>query len=213
MIQHSSSNDDILKAYSMMLYFGGSFILNQPEESCICDLAGSNIFKKMPVESDNPNFILASSFLGRIDKTAVIDYEGILDDHLKLFGGLGSPMAPPYESVYLSSEHLMSQKQTIEVKRVYESYGWHSKLNGNIPEDHLGIELQFLTLLLEKLHEIDDGVCEKELIKDINKFIDIHLLSWILDWNRDLQKHARSSFYKGMGYLIVASVQDIKSIV
>ncbi|MEZ5010497.1 MAG: molecular chaperone TorD family protein [Bacteroidales bacterium] len=213
MVKYDGTNDDILKAYSMLLYFSGSFILDQPQESCIYDLASSNIFKKMPVESSNPNFILASSYLNRIDRNAIIDYEAILNDHLKLFGGLGSPKAPPYESVYLSEEHLVFQQQTLEVRKIYESYGWRSSLNGKVPDDHLGIELQFLNLLLEKYHEIDDTICHKELATDINKFIDLHLSKWIFEWNKNLQEHARSDFYKGIGYLVIACVQDIKSIV
>jgi len=213
MINHDDSNDDILKGYSMLLYFSGSFVLNQPQESCIHDLASSNIFKKMPLASSNPDFIMASSYLNKIDEHAHIDYEEILDDHLRLFGGLGTPTAPPYESVYLSEDHLMFQKPSLEVKRIYETYGWRSSLNGKVPEDHLGIELQFLNLLLEKYHEIEDRICHKELAIDINKFIDNHLGTWIHSWNRDLQKNAASDFYKGIGYLIVASVVDIKSII
>lgn len=213
MIKYDGSNDDILKGYSMLLYFSGSFILNQPQESCISELASSNIFRKMPLESSNPNFLLAASYLKKIDKHSLVNYEKILDDHLKLFGGMGSPKAPPYESVYMSDEHLMYQKQTTEVKRIYETYGWRSSLNGKVPEDHLGIELQFLNLLLEKYHEIDDSICHNELSKDINKFIDIHLITWIHQWNRNIQQHAASDFYKGIGYLVVACIEDVKTIV
>ncbi|TFH36931.1 MAG: hypothetical protein E4G95_05245 [Bacteroidia bacterium] len=213
MINYDGSNNDILKGYCMLLYFSGSFVLNQPQESCIHDLASSNIFKKMPLASSNHNFIMASAYLNKIDDRALIDYEEILNDHLRLFGGLGTPKAPPYESVYLSEEHLMFQKPMLEVKRTYETYGWRSSLNGKVPEDHLGIELQFLNLLLEKYHEIEDGICHNELATDIKKFIDQHLSKWVHLWNRDLQENAASDFYKGIGYLIVASVEDIKSII
>lgn len=207
------TSNDILKGYSMLLYFSGSFILNQPLESCIYEIAGSNILKKMPVESSNPGFTMASAYLNQINSNTPVDFESILDDHLKLFGGMGTPKAPPYESVYLSEEHLMNQRQTLEVKRTYATYGWESQLTGKVPEDHLGIELQFLNLMLEKFMEIDDDACHREVASDIRRFTDTHLTPWLADWNRDLQKHARSGFYKGIGYLIVSCVEDIRSLV
>lgn len=209
----NGTSNDILKGYSMLLYFGGSFILNQPQESCIYDLAESNILKKMPVESSNHSFMMASAYLNQINSRSPIDFESILDDHLRLFGGMGTPKAPPYESVYLSEEHLMNQKQTQEVKRIYATYGWESTLEGKVPEDHIGIELQFLNLMLEKYLEIDDDACHREVAGDIRKFTDNHLATWLTDWNRDVQKHAKSDFYKGIGYLIVSSVEDIRSII
>lgn len=213
MIEYDGKNDDLLKGYSMLLYFSGSFVLDQPLESCVYDLANSNIFKKMPVESSNPNFKMAESYLHGIDSKTNINFEEILNDHLRLFGGLGAPKAPPYESVYLSENQLLFQKQTLELKRIYESYGWSSTGNGKIPDDHIGIEIQFLNLMLEKYFETADGVCHNEITGDIHHFIDAHLISWIVKWNKKLQKHATSNFYKGIGYLLVSCVQDIRTIV
>jgi TorA maturation chaperone TorD len=213
MNKENRTSNDILKGYSMLLYFSGSFILNQPLESCIYEIAGSNILKKMPVESSNPGFTMASAYLNQINSNTPVDFESILDDHLKLFGGMGTPKAPPYESVYLSEEHLMNQKQTLEVKRTYATYGWESQLTGKVPEDHLGIELQFLNLMLEKFMEIDDDACHREVAADIRRFTDTHLTPWLPDWNRDMQKNAKSNFYKGIGHLIVSCVEDIRSLV
>ena len=212
MVASDNDNDNILKGYSMLLYFGGSFILGQPEESSVFELASSDIFKKMPVRSHNPNFILASSFLNKVNENGELDYESILDDHLKLFGGMGVAKAPPYESVYLSHDHLMNQEQTLQVKRIYQTYAWNPSLNGKIPEDHLGIELQFLNMLLEKFIEIDDGVCKREVHTDMIKFIDNHIIKWLPEWNTNLQQNAVSPFYKGIGYLILASIQDVRSL-
>ena len=208
-----SQNGDILKGYSMLLYFAGSFILNEPSDSCIRDLASQDIFRKMPVSSKNPGFMMACSFLNSINSDSAPEFDEILADHLRLFGGGGETLAPPYESVYRSPDHLMNQESAMEVRHIYRTYGWQSSLRGIVPDDHLGIELQFLNLLLEKYSEIEDGVCHKEISSDIKKFIGNHLKPWINDWNRDVQSHAVSSFYKGIGYLVASSVQDIYHLV
>ncbi len=213
MINFEENNSDILKGYSMLLYFAGSFILNEPTEDCIKDLVSEDIFKKMPVSSNNPNYILATSFLNNINSSSNIAYDDILADHLNLFGGTGISLAPPYESYYRSKEHLLNQKPATEVKNIYRSYGWKSSLEGQIPDDHLGIEIQFLNLMLEKYYELEDKACKRELQKDIRKFIEIHIQPWIKDWNNDIQQNAISDFYKGAGYLVVACTQDVYFLV
>lgn len=213
MINFEENNSDVLKGYSMLLYFAGSFILNEPTEGCIKDLVAENLFTKMPVSSNNPNYILASSFLNNLNSSKKVAYDAILADHLNLFGGSGDSQAPPYESYYMSKEHLLNQEQTLEVKNIYRSYGWKSSVEGQIPDDHIGIEIQFLNLMLEKYSELDDEACHLELQKDIKKFIEKHIQPWIRDWNNDIQQSAISDFYKGVGYLVVACTQDIYHLV
>ena len=213
MIEFDDQNNDLLKGYSMLLSFSGSFILNQPQQSCINDLAVSNIFRNLPVKSDNPSFILASSFLNNINSDKSVDYSQIQKDHVTLFASSDQSKAPPCESVYSLAGHLPLEEQTLQVRRIYETYGWKSAYNGTVPDDHIGIELQFLILLLDKLHELDDSVCRVELTKDLRKFISEHMIKWVPQWNRDLQKNARSNFYKGIGYLIAGCLQDLLAII
>jgi len=212
MIKFDVDNNNILKGYTMLMYFAGSFILNEPQESCINDLASSNIFRRMPLKSDNANYIIATSFLNHINDTGEMNYHEIKNDYLALFGGASKTLAPPYESVYLSDGHLINQKQIAEVRYIYKTYGWYSPAISKIPEDHLGIELQFLNLLIEKYFDMEDGICKKEIKTDIRKFIETHLVSWVSDWNRDIQKNASTNFYRGIGYLVTACIQDLYSI-
>ena len=107
---------------------------------------------------------------------------------------------------------MIFDKQTSEVSEFYESYGWESKFKGKIPDDHLGVELLFLTLMIEKYLELDDEFCNSEMRFEIRRFIDQHLLSWVPDWNENIQERASSLSYKGIGTLILACVEDIYSI-
>lgn len=212
MVHFDKENSDILKGYSMLLYFAGSFILNEPSEDCIKDIAGGDLFRKMPIKSKNPNYIMASSFLNNINKKSVQDYDEILADYLTLFGTSGYAQAPPCESFY-SQNGKVKQEIIPDVHYTYNAYGWKPAPSGNVPEDHLGIELQFLNLMIEKTYEIEDGICRNELSKDTKKYIDNHLRPWLSEWNRKMQANAISNFYKGIGFLVLGCVQDVYHLV
>lgn len=212
MINPEPGNKNIIKAYSMLLYFAGSFILNEPAEECIQDMANNDLFKKMPLKSKNPNYTLASSFLRNINKEQKIDYDLIIADYLTLFDSSGIALAPPFESYYPIDVSTENQKIIPAVHSTYISYGWQPDKAESVPDDHLGVEIQFLNLMLEKYNEIEDSICRKELINDIKKFIDTHLSHWLSTWNKLMQKHASSDFYKGISYLVLACVQDINNL-
>lgn len=195
----------------MLISFAGSFILNQPAEGCINDLIDMNLFSKLPVKSNNPKFLLAASHLHSIENGS-FSYQDVIDDYSTLFGDIGLALAPPFASVYLSRDHLIIDKHTLEVRKIYNSYGWKSRNEGIIPDDHLGIELQFINLLLEKYIELDDGVCKKELTGDLKRFIELHLQTWIEDWGSKIQSNSSTDFYKGIGYLAVSCIEDVYSL-
>jgi TorA maturation chaperone TorD len=203
---------NILKGYNMLLYFAGTMIMFDPSQECIHDFWSQGILKSLPVSSRNPKFIKAASQLHRSVDEKMSNPEIMKLDYLKLFTGTGNPLAPPYESVYRSNDHLMFEKQTAEVREFYNSYGWESKFKGKIPDDHLGIELLFLTLMIEKYLEFDDEICNSEMRNEIRRFIDQHLMSWVPEWNEHVQKHAITLSYKGIGTLVLACIEDLYNI-
>ncbi len=59
----------------------------------------------------------------------------------KLFVGPGELHAPPYASCYLETEPQLMGQSTLRVRRLYEMAGLMSPLQGQLPCDHLGVEL------------------------------------------------------------------------
>ena len=202
-------NVNILKGYNMMLYFAGTMIMFDPSQECISDFWEQGILNTRPVSSQNPRFINAASQLRQSVGDQFSSVKFMKEDYLNLFTGTGNPLAPPYESVYRSKEHLMFDRQTSEVREFYMSYGWESKFKDKIPDDHLGIELLFLTLMIEKYLEFDDRVCEKEMRNEIVRFIDQHMISWVPQWNEHVQKYSGTMGYKGIATLIHACIEDL----
>jgi TorA maturation chaperone TorD len=59
----------------------------------------------------------------------------------KLFVGPNRLQAPPYASFYLEPEPQLMGNSTLRVRRIYEMAGLISPLQGHLPCDHLGVEL------------------------------------------------------------------------
>jgi putative dimethyl sulfoxide reductase chaperone len=208
----ASQNHNILKGYNLLLYFAGSMIMYEPTEECIVDFWQQGIIKKLPVSSTNPNFAKAAAQLREScsDKSSCLSI--LQEDYMRLFSGKGIPLAPAHESLYINEGPSKTGQHVPSVTDFYNSYGWVSKFNGKIKDDHLGIELLFLTLLVEKYLVLDDQVCVVEMRNEIRRFIDQHIFSWIRCWNVKIQQYSNTLCYKGIATLILACVEDIYSL-
>ena len=186
--------------------------MSEPSEECIVDFWENGILKKLPVSSSNPNFIKAASQLkdSCVDKTICVKI--LREDFIRLFAREELPLAPAFESLYQNAGQHFSSQNSTSVTEFYNSYRWESKFKGKIENDHLGIELLFLTFLIDNYLALDDEACRGEMRKDIRRFIDQYILSWIPEWNRKVQAHSNTLCFKGIGTLILACSEDVFSL-
>jgi TorA maturation chaperone TorD len=198
---------NILKGYNLLFYFAGSMIMHEPSEECIVDFWEKGILKNLPVSSSNPNFIKAASQLrdSFVDKSTF--GKMLHEDFLRLF--TVNVLAPAYESRYNNNISENNDFHHQKVTEFYNSYGWKSKFRGRIDDDHLGIELLFLTIMIDKYLLLDDEACRGEMKKEIRRFINSHVLSWVPSWNDRIQNNANTLSFKGIGNLILACSEDI----
>jgi TorA maturation chaperone TorD len=201
--------NNLLKGYNMLLYFSGSMLTDEPTEECVDDFWMTGIMKTFPVSSNNPRFLNAISVLRESCSQKGVCRKRLADDFNRLFNNGG--YALPVESIWSDKSPLLVNDYE-SAKGFYESYGWRSKYEGVIPDDHLGVELLFLTLLIDKYLSLDDKACTKELSKEIRRFISDHLLTWIPQWNTRVQANAQTLCYKGIGTLIHAIMEDLDAI-
>jgi len=202
---------NLLKGYNMLLYFAGSMIMSEPTEECVIDFLTNGTLRNLPVTSSNPRFIKAAALLRDScqDKGNCIAL--LKEDYSRLFSATGLNLAPAHGSAYIRNENYLGNSAE-NVTEFYKSYGWDSRLRNNTADDHLGIELLFLTRLIDKYSQIDDDPCCCEMQKEIQRFISQHVLPWIPSWNNDIQKNANTICYKGIGILIYACMEDISNI-
>jgi TorA maturation chaperone TorD len=208
-MDNTSLNNNMLKGYNMLFYFAGSMIMHEPSEECIVDFWERGILKNLPVSSSNPNFVKAASQLRDSFSDKSIFGKLLHEDYLRLFNRQLPALAPAYESQYYKKITDRTGYDSSSVTEFYNSYGWQSKFKGKINDDHLGIELLFLTLLIDKYLILDDAACRGEMRNEIRRFINHHILSWVPEWNKKVQAHANTLSFKGIGNLILACSEDI----
>lgn len=184
----------------------------EPNEECIVDFWKNGILKALPVSSSNPSFIKAASQLRDSCSDKSVCGKMLREDYIRLFGNKELSLAPAYESLYHKRNPDNAKNHVNGASEFYGSYGWVSKYKNKINDDHLGIELLFLTVLIDKYIILDDEACRGEMRQEIRRFIDCHLLSWIPSWNEKIQAHSTTISFKGIGTLILACTEDIFSM-
>ena len=130
--------------------------------------------------------------------------ERLQGDHCQLFVGSGMPKAPPWESFYRTEEGLMVSSHTLEVRAFYERFGLVSERRKQEPEDHIGLELEFMACLCDRHGEcLRKGDVRETAVtaKAQRDFLDGHLLRWVPRFCAALDRFAWTDFFRGMGRL------------
>ena len=122
-------------------------------------------------------------------------------DYLRLFVGLGTPLAPPWESTWANDARLLFQRQTLDVRYWYRSAGLQVAALHSEPDDHIGYELEFAGLLLER-GEADTAAA----------FVREHPLAWAARWKDAVEEAASCSFYKRLAQEALALLERIAAI-
>ncbi|WP_417903776.1 molecular chaperone [Campylobacter sp. LH-2024] len=98
--------------------------------------------------------------------------------------------APPYASFYLDKDKEIYSNNSKKVKNIFLKYNFLNFLE-NEPQDSLINELLFIKELLKNNNE--------EILKE---FLEKEFFTWFNAWNEDLEKEAKSDFYKGLAMLM-----------
>jgi len=126
---------------------------------------------------DAMNRFLSSISLLSDDKLADFKLEH-LQNYTSLF--CLNDDVPIAESYYTSTEKLMMQEARDQVLEIYRKNKFSYEIESNEPEDHIAIELLFLSYLSALLSDENFGNDRyKELLRIHIEFIDTHLLNWI----------------------------------
>lgn len=122
-----------------------------------------------------------------------------------LFEGPGLPRAVAYESVYRSDERLHFEASTFEVRRAYEEFGLVAPRLNQEPDDHIALELSFLSHLctraLDALDSDDDVTLDRCLAVE-QEFLASHLMTWAPAFIADLAAGAETDFFRGVAALL-----------
>jgi putative dimethyl sulfoxide reductase chaperone len=212
-MQNSSLNE-LLENYQVLFSYLSEVFLNEPDEAFIQHIIDNELFFSFPFQSESPDLQKGLSLL----KNFALQWESpqvyaLRDEYLRLFHGAGKMLVPPYESVYLSIDHLLFEKETLAVRDFYSRYGLRIDQLNIIPDDHIGYQLLFIAWLLKRSLEAsgqNDPGNFKRILKDLKEFSDSHLLKWSGSFLELLEKHAVAFYYRGNAHLLKFMLTEFK---
>ena len=151
--------------------------------------------------------------------------EEVLDDlavdYARIFLSAGvaqGKAAFPYASVYTSRQHLMMQDSRNDAAALFAEKGLAPRKDMyRVPEDHLGLLLEYMAMLCGQEAESQNHVPntssgsesrdgseaagERSIGAEQADFLKNQLLNWTAAFTADVVKYASTDFYRGLGKL------------
>ena len=132
-------------------------------------------------------------------------------DYARIFLAAGvyeGDTAVPYESVYLSEEHILMQGPRDEVVAAYRERGYAVREDMNVPEDHAGFELEFVALLADTIADgLETGEDFSGALAQQSDVIDKHLLSWLPMLQERVDQFAETRFYPALVRIAIGTLR------
>lgn len=207
------------RLFGEALYFGllGRAIYNQPDKDWLNTLIVEKVFSEVPFSANRPETQrgqeLMMDWVGKnVDGIDDDSFKELRADYTRLFVGVGKVLAPPWESVYFNEDRMVFQEQTLKVRNWYRRFGLELENLHKEPDDHIGLEMSFIAYLAELgIKVLDEQDKEKDnLLNDAKRqFLSEHLLQWGPAWCALVNEHAKTDFYRGLGYLTMGALLAI----
>jgi anaerobic sulfite reductase subunit A len=129
-------------------------------------------------------------------------------DYARVFLGAGvtrnGGAAYPYESVYTSPARLVMQDARDRVLAAYRAKGLDKVATFDVPEDHIGLELEFMACLCKETREAvsrGDWPAVAACLTEQRDFLESHLANWVPEFCGDVMKYATTEFFQAVARL------------
>lgn len=122
----------------------------------------------------------------------------VKNEYTRLFVGPSDLVAPPWESVYMTSERLLFQESTLAVRDAYRSEGFIPAEYPHVADDHIALELDFMARLALRAQDAYERKNESEAVaalKSSESFLSEHLLQWVPLYLAGIRRAANARFY------------------
>lgn len=140
--------------------------------------------------------------------------EELKRDHLYLFVGAGRALAQPYESVRTSEEGLVFEEETFAVRAAYAKFGLRAPNFNREPDDHIGLEIAFLSDLAGRAAEqLAAGEDAQEIRTAMRDFLVDHLDRFAGEVVEDVRKHAKTALYKAVAEFTLGFIVSVSAFV
>jgi TorA maturation chaperone TorD len=188
-----------------------------PDRPWLDSLTSEDVFAESPFGGDQADVQAGLALLQRwsqANRGGISDgaFQALEAEYARLFVGPGAVVAPPWESVHVSQERLLFQRETFEVRAWYARFGLEAPNLHAEPDDHIGLELSFVahlaTLGLRAI-QVQDGDRLREALDAQRQFLAEHLGMWGPDWCARLEETSGSDFYRGLALLTRGTLSEI----
>lgn len=203
-----------LDAFAGACAFLSRALLRPPDQDLVDRLADPGLWEQWPLRGDEWTDRGVDLMRQALVDGAGESLDDLRRDHQRLLLGPGHVLASPYESVYLSEEHLIFEEQTLSVRRCYARFGLQSPMLNREPDDHIGLELDFLGQLCQlALDGLDAGHDDVVHVVEgaIGDFLREHLLLWVHGFLDRLETGAVTRFHRGLALLTRGAVQQLRT--
>lgn len=185
--------------------------LKEPTKEFLQELGEINIVTE---ENDTDKGLDLIACAMRAKKDRLDEYtENLAVEFTRLFIGPKNPPAIPYASFYLSESKTVMTDITTEVRKRYLDAGMAVKDLYSTPDDHIGIELEFISYLTEKIINLYENGQRSEssrLFELRNNFINEHMVYWVPLFVLRLLDSTQEDFYKGAAIILREVIEDLR---
>lgn len=189
------------------------FFVEEPSRDYLTHFIEENLIELLPFAEDSNNIQAGVKDIKTYLSTHDVlnneeDYQNLHWDYTRMFIGPFDIPAPPWESVYVRKDQLLFQSNTMQVRRLYENFGYEIKDKNIEAEDHIGLELDFMFHLNQlSIEAIEEDTIKTTsnlsyLIAEQQRFLKTHLLAFVPDFSKDIIEHADTMFYSGMAKIL-----------
>ncbi len=210
---------DLLTGEVLLFRLLGQFLYAEPQSDQLQALFAEDVFSESPFAADQPDSARGLKLLQNWGKQTFARspedaFKALKNDYLQLFIGVDWVQAPPWESVYFSEKRLLFQEQTLEVRNWYLKYGLLPERLNNEPDDHIGLEMAFLSHLAELgvgALDREDSPAFDKLLQAQRDFAAQHFLRWAPIWCDLTEQNANTDFYRGLACLTRGVLLELSS--
>ncbi len=211
-IESMNSPEELLQAYTALFLFLGSSVTLTPHESGLPHLCDRGLLRNLPVGSTNEKFARASRLLRSPCPVKSQCRMAVGENYMMLLGDGSNPGAYPAASYWVTRDDSITTHHD-ELCALYKRYGYSRTDKHDLAPDHLGIQLLFTNLLIEKYLTEDDDEIKGMIADDLSRFIKNELLNWLPGWAEAVNGKSRTKCYTAISGLIIGGLEDVCDIV
>lgn len=197
------NNNELLKDYMDyrcgIYYWLKNLYITEPTVETLTEIAQT--CKNFGVSEESPSYEKEFiSFFANLNKEDIEKiHKEMKPEYARLFLGPKRILAPPYESVYCTTNRQLFGETCIKVRRLYEEIGLKIDKEGNIPDDFIGFELEFMYYLTFITGEsiIDNNMDRIDVLLNYQyNFIKEYIGVWVERFTNDICENTNMEYFK-----------------